>query len=170
MNAPRWWRPELWLVLGIPGLTILGGLLTLALAAGDLSADGEHEGARRTAQMQTADLAPDAAAARAGLRAQLRIDRASGLVRVQLPQAIATRDDLEVDFLHGLQAGRDLHARLQPRGGAWVATLAPDPRSRWRVVLADRERRWRLVGTLPRGGATLSLQPALPPAAAGTPQ
>ena len=171
MSAPRgWWRPELWLVLGIPLLTIAGGLVTLGLARGDLSADGAHEGVRRTAQVQTADLAPDAAAARAGLRAELRVDRASGEVRVRLPMAIAARDGVEVDFLHGLQAGRDLHARLQPREGAWVAALAPDADSRWRVVLADRERRWRLVGTLPRGGTTLSLQPALSLASAGTPQ
>jgi hypothetical protein len=31
------------------------------------------------------------------------------------------------------------------------------------VVLADREGGWRLVGTLPRGAANLSLQPALAP-------
>ena len=30
-------------------------------------------------------------------------------------------------------------------------------------VLADVDRQWRLVGTLPSGDASLSLQPALPP-------
>jgi hypothetical protein len=31
------------------------------------------------------------------------------------------------------------------------------------VVLADHGQGWRLVGTLPRGGVTLALQPALAP-------
>ena len=161
--AKRWWRPELALVLGIPLATVLGGVFTLMLANGDLSADGEHEGVRRTAQMQTADFAPDLAAARAGFSASLRVDRARGEVRVQLPGAAAADADIELQFLHSLQAGRDLRVRLQPRDGAWVGKLAPDAGSRWRVVLADGARSWRLVGTLPRGGATLALQPALPP-------
>ena len=164
MNAPRpWWRPELWLVVGIPLLTILGGLWTLYAASGDLSDDGAHAEVRRTAQVQTADLAPDLAAARAGLSAQLQVDRARGEVRVQLPRGIGARDALDLQFLHGLQAGRDLRARLQPHEGAWTAKLAPDAGTRWRVVLADGDRQWRLVGTLPRGAASLALQPALPP-------
>jgi hypothetical protein len=161
MSTPRRYSPELALVLGIPLLTVLGGLATLWLANGDLSADGEHEGARRTAQMQTADLDPDLAAARAGLSASLRVDRGSGQVQVSLPRTVATDEVIELKFVHSLHAGRDLHARLRASNGAWVATLAPDAGSRWRVVLADRAHSWRLVGTLPRGGATLSLQPAL---------
>ena len=163
MKAPRWWVPELMLVLGIPLAAILGGVLTLIVASGDLSVNGEQEGVRRTAQVQTADFAPDLAAARAGLRAQVSVDRSRGEVRVRLPEGFAAREGLELDFVHSLQRGRDLHARLQAREGAWVASLAPDAGSRWRVVLADGGRQWRLVGTLPRGAATLSLQPALPP-------
>lgn len=164
MSATRaWWRPELWLVLGIPLLTIAGGLWTLYVASGgDLSDEGAHADVRRTAQVQTADLTPDLAAARAGLSAQLQVDRARGEVRVQLPREADARDAPELQFLHSLQSGRDLRARLQPRDGAWFAKLAPDAGSRWRVVLADGDRRWRLVGTLPRGGAALALQPAVP--------
>jgi hypothetical protein len=162
MKMPKWWAPELALVIGIPAATVCGGIVTLVLATVDLSADGEHENARRTAQMQTADLAPDLAAAQAGLRADLQVDRSRGEVRVSLPASTDVKDALELDFVHNLQSGRDLHARLQRRDGAWVAALTPDAGSRWRVVLADRERNWRLVGTLPRGAATLSLQPALP--------
>jgi uncharacterized protein len=163
MKTPRWWSPELALVLGIPLLTIAGGIWTLLLAGGELSSDGDQAGVRRTAQVQTAELAPDLAAARAGLSAQLRVDREHGEVHVWLPRNVTARAAIELDFLHGLDAGRDLQARLQPRDGAWVARLAPEADSRWRVVLADRGRGWRLVGTLPRGEVTLSLQPALAP-------
>ena len=162
-SAPRWWTPELGLVLGIPLATVFGGALTLLLVRGDLSADGEHEGVRRTAQVQTADLDPDLAAARAGMSASLRVDRARGRVLVDLPRTIGPGEDIELQFVHSLRADRDLHARLQSRDGGWSAALAPDAGSRWRVVIADRTRAWRLVGTLPRGAATLSLQPALSP-------
>jgi len=161
MKMPKWWAPELALVIGIPAATVCGGIVTLVLATVDLSADGEHENVQRTAQVQTADLAPDMAAAQAGLSAHLHVDRSRGEVRVSLPASTGANDELELDFVHSLQSGRDLHARLQRRDGAWVAAIAPDAGSRWRVVLADRERHWRLVGTLPRGAATLSMQPAL---------
>jgi hypothetical protein len=160
-TPPRWYAPELALVVGIPLLTVVGGLATLYLASGDLSNDGEHEGVRRTAQVQTADLVPDLAAARAGLSASLRVDRSLGQVQVSLPRAFAAGEIIDLDFVHSLHAERDLHARLQSRGGAWVAALAPDAGSRWRVVVSDRARSWRLVGTLPRGDAAVSLQPAL---------
>jgi len=164
MKPREWWRPELWLVLGIPLLTVVGGLWTLVIASGsDLSDDGEHADVRRTAQVQTANLEPDFAAARQGLSAQLSIDRARGEVQVRLPQSVAAHDELQLRFVHALQSGRDLQLRLQPQGDAWVAKAAPDAGARWRVVLADVDRQWRLVGTLPSGGASLSLQPALPP-------
>jgi hypothetical protein len=164
MKTRAWWRPELWLMLGIPLLTVVGGLWTLVVASGcDLSDDGEHAGVRRTAQVQTANLEPDFAAARQGLSAQLSIDRVRGEVQVRLARPVAARDELELRFVHALQSGRDLQLRLQPQGDAWVAKAAPDAGSRWRVVLADVDRQWRLVGTLPSGDASLSLQPALPP-------
>jgi hypothetical protein len=164
MKTRAWWRPELWLMVGIPLLTVVGGLWTLFLASGsDLSDDGEHADVRRTAQVQTADLGPDFAAARQGLSAELSIDRGRGEVQVRLPQPVAAHDELELRFVHALQSGRDLQLRLKPRGDAWVAAATPDADARWRVVLADANRQWRLVGTLPSGGASLSLQPALPP-------
>ena len=160
--AKRWWRPELMLVVGIPLLTIAGGAWTLHAVQGDLSADGEHASVRRTAQVQTAELAPDLEAAREGLSAQMLVDRARGEVRVSLPRGAAPRKSLQLDLLHNLSAERDLHVRLRPVAGAWVGKLDPDAGSRWRVVLSEGQR-WRLVGTLPRGGAALSLQPALAP-------
>jgi hypothetical protein len=159
----RQWSPELLVVLAIPLAALAGGLATLRLADGDLSADGVAEGARRTAQVQEAELDPDLAAARAHLSASLRVDAARGELRVALPDASAARGGLRLDLLHSLEARRDLHARLEKRDGAWIARLAPDAGSRWRVVLTDSARRWRLVGTLERGGAGLALHPALAP-------
>ena len=159
--ATRRWSPELLLVLAIPLAALAGGVATLHIADGDLSADGVAEGARRTAQVQQAELDPDLAAARARLSAQLRVDRARGEIRVLLPGARFAKEGLQLELLHSLHARRDLRARLQARDGGWVAALAPDAGSRWRVVLSDPRRRWRLVGTLDRGMQRLDLHPAL---------
>ena len=157
----RWWQPELLLVLAIPLAALAGGVATLRMAAGDLSADGVAEGARRTAQVQEAELDPDLAAARAQLSAQLRVDRARGEVRIAMAHAGSAKAGLQLELLHSLHARRDLRARLQARDGAWVAALAPDAGSRWRVVLSDPRRTWRVVGTLERGADRLALRPAL---------
>jgi len=167
-SMPKWWVPELAVVIGIPAASVLGGILTLAVASGDLSDDSEHTDARGNSQMQTADVSPDLAAARAGLSAQVQLERASGEVRVQLPHSVPAQEEIELSFVHSLREGDDLQARLQARDGAWVAKLAPIADARWRIVLvgSDGERpdkRWRLVGTLPRGAAALSLQPAVAP-------
>jgi hypothetical protein len=167
-SMPKWWVPELAVVIGVPAATVLGGILTLALASGDLSDDGAHTDARGNSQMQTADVAPDLAAARAGLSAQLQLERASGEVRVQLPDSVPSQEEISLSFVHSLRQVDDVRARLQARDGAWIAKLAPDADARWRVVLVGSDqhqpdKRWRLVGTLPRGGASLSLQPAVAP-------
>lgn len=158
----RWWQPELALVLALPLAALAGGVLTLRASAVDLSVDGVDAGVRRTAQVQTAQLDPDLAAARRGLLARLEVDRVRGLVRVRVPAPGAATQGLRLDFLHPLHAHRDLHVRLRADGAAFVAPLAPARDSHWRVVLSDPARSWRLVGTLPRGSEALALQPALP--------
>lgn len=161
-RAPRrWLQPELWLVLAIPLASLLGGAATLRLVQGDLSTDGAAEGVQRTAQVQTANLDPDLAAAQRHLAASLRLDRADGLLHVRLSDPSAAAAGLRVELLHALHADRDLRAPLERRGNEWVAALAPDALSRWRIVLSDKPRQWRLVGQLPRGGESVQLRPAV---------
>jgi hypothetical protein len=116
---------------------------------------------RRTAQVQVAELDADLAAARRRLRAELVVERAAGAVRVHLADARAARAGLRIDFLHALHADRDQYAALRAEGGDWIAASAPAAGERWRVVLTDPERHWRLVGTLERGASRVSLRPAL---------
>jgi hypothetical protein len=82
--------------------------------------------------VQTAELAPDLAAARAGLSAQLQVDRARGEVRVRLPRRWRRAARIELDFLHGLQC-RPRPARA-PAAARW--RLGRRTRARCRQPLA----------------------------------
>jgi hypothetical protein len=136
----RWFAPELALVVGIPLATVRGGMLTLLLVRGDLSADGEHEGVRAPRRCRPRTWRRPGRGARGPVRAPARGSRARRGARVAAAAVARTRRS-SCEFLHSLHAERDLHARLHERDGAWVAALAPDAGSRWRVVLADRAQR-----------------------------
>jgi hypothetical protein len=160
-TARRWLQPELWVVVGLPLAALLGGAATLWLVAGDLSADGEAEGARRTAQVQTAELGPDLAAAQRGLRGELQLDQGGARVRVNLHGDVGDGDSLQLRLVHPLHAASDLELRLRPLDGGWSAALPPGAEQRWRLVLTDPARQWRLVGQLPAGARAAQLRPAL---------
>ena len=55
-------NPVLWLVLGIPALTIVAGVWTLMVAAGNSAVDADPDPVRRTAQVQVASVEADAEA------------------------------------------------------------------------------------------------------------
>lgn len=167
MSRARWLQPELGLVLLIPLATVIGGLWTLRLANIDDSADGLAEGARHTAQLQTADIAPDQVAARMGLRATLRIDPACGCARLRLsdPRA-AGHGGVQLALVHRLYAARDLLLPLGRDGVDWVSPRLPADSTAWRLVLTNDARsngahRWRLVGRLAANARDATLVPAL---------
>lgn len=163
MTRPRLLQPELWLVLLIPLATVAGGLWTLRLADIDDSADGLAEGARHTAQVQTAEIGPDQAAARLGLRATLGIEPACGCARLRLSDPRAGEQGLRLLLVHRLYAARDRALVLTRHGDVWDSPRLPDGDRGWRLVLEDSARSWRLVGRLDRGSDASVLLPALPP-------
>jgi uncharacterized protein len=75
-------NPVLWLVIGLPALSVVAGIGLLVVAIRSGGSDAVPAEVRRTAQVQVTDLAPDEAARRAGLRVVLRVDADSG--RIQL--------------------------------------------------------------------------------------
>lgn len=157
----RFVHPELWLVLALPLATVVAGVGTLRLADVDTSIDATGGVVRRTAQVQVAELAPDREAARRGLSARIVVDRANGLVRVELAGAPAPEATLQLAVQHALRAERDLVFPLRRDGQGWRADGVPGADAAWRLVLADADGAWRLVGRLPRGASEAALHPAL---------
>jgi hypothetical protein len=160
MSARPWYRePMLALVIGLPAAAVVAGIATLVLAAGGDAGDAR---VRRVAQTQTADLAPDHAAARLALNAEVVLDGNSA-VTLRFGPSAPEETVLRLELRHGTVAGRDRGARLVRTGvGVYVGRLelARAPGA-YNVELAPETGDWRLVGRLDAHAARARLEPAL---------
>lgn len=161
MSARPWYRePMLALVWGLPLAAVVAGIATLVIAA--RTSDTGDARVRRVAQTQTADLAPDRAAARLGLAADATVD-AEGVVRVGLDAAQPGVDTLRLTFRHVTDPRRDREITLSRVEGASYAALLPEPlgAGAYNAELVPTDGVWRLVGRLEDGAAHTTLRPAV---------
>lgn len=161
-----WHEPLVWLVFGIPGLTVVAGIATLVIATqrADLqvtSGDFEKSGMAVSRRLER-----DHEAARMGLTAGLRI-AADGTVTVDLRGAgIAAPARLDVNLLNPARSGADLAIALLPAPGGptgrYAGRLDPavlDGRG-WLVSLDAPTWRLRLPGAARLdAGAALEFAP-----------
>ena len=160
-NSP-WRQPIMWLVVGLPGITVIALVSLVIIAAGPGSTDSIDTSVQRTGRMQTADLGPDQTAARLQLSALLRIDRGS-LEVLPLHAGFDTGRPLRLAMRHPARADLDREFVLQPSGGNWRApapTLELD--HDWTLQLAPEGGAWRLQGRLVKGQLSARLQPVAP--------
>lgn len=162
MSANPWYRePMLALVWGLPLAAVVAGIATLVIAA--RSSDEGDGRVRRVAQTQTADLAPDRAAARLGLSATVSFE-AEGVVHVALDAALAGDGTLGLSLRHGTDPRRDRELTLSRVEGATYAGLLPAPldAGAYNAELTPEDDAWRLVGRLEGGAIRVALSPAVP--------
>lgn len=163
-RRPVYREPWMWLVIGIPLLTLFAGYQTLRLAYQSGASDTVPDDVTRTGQVQTVELAPDREAARLGLHFLIAIDPVNG--RIEATQDAGNRlhgQLIELDFVHPLRAGEDRAVRLLPAGSHWQATMPRVIDSNWQLVLRDADSHWRLIGRMPLHALSTTMQPALPP-------
>lgn len=161
MSARPWYRePILALVWGLPLAAVVAGIATLVIAA--RTSDAGDARVRRVAQTQTADLAPDRAAARLGLAADATFD-AEGVVRVGLDATQPGVDTLQLTLRHITDPRRDRDVTLSRVEGASYAALLPGPleAGAYNAELVPADTAWRLVGRLEDGAAHMTLRPAV---------
>jgi hypothetical protein len=151
----------LYLVVGLPAAAVLASFATLVLAMGGAGDAGDTR-VRRVAQTQTADLAPDVAAARLALRGDVRADD-NGAVTLRFEAAAPDEPVLQLALRHAAVPDRDRHARLVRAGeGLYLGRLdAARAPGAYNVELAPEGSGWRLVGRIEPGRSTLTLGPAL---------
>jgi hypothetical protein len=154
-------EPMLLLVIALPAAAVLASFATLVLAMGGAGDAGDTR-VRRVAQTQTADLAPDLAAARLALRGDVRADD-NGAVTLRFEAAAPDEPVLQLALRHAAVPDRDRHARLVRAGeGLYLGRLdAARAPGAYNVELAPEGSGWRLVGRIEPGRSTLTLGPAL---------
>jgi hypothetical protein len=156
----KWSNPVMWLVVGLPVVSMIFGTGLVAIANRD-SDDAIVDKVERTAQMQVADLSPHARAKKMKLSAVVRVG--GGAIDVIPVQGeFDRRQPLKLSLLHPTHAADDRVIDVLPSQLGWHAAFEVDGTSEWNVRLAPADDRWRIGGRLPKGQQAVALQPALP--------
>lgn len=154
----------MWLVMGLPAVVVAAGIAMIVVAGGDGSTDTTPDRVQRTAQIQTADLGPDAVARQDKLSAVLRIDAEAGRIELlPVSGAFDRAGALQLTLVHPARASGDLAFELQPGELGWHAQAEPEVLAKhdWNVRLQPPDGRWRLQGRLPTAQLAVHLRPSL---------
>lgn len=160
-NRPPWREPMVWLVVGLPMASVIAGIGLLVIASSTGSTDAVADPVRRTAQVQVADLGPDALAQRMRLSAVLRIDDGGFVQLLPVNGDFDRSASLRIDLRHPVRADLDRRLLLQPDEMGWRSAAKLDNRHDWNVQLSPQDGGWRLQGRVPKGMRAAHLHPAL---------
>ena len=143
--APWYHHGIMWLVLGIPAVTVPAGLATVAIAlrtADTVVADDVRmDGLAINQQPQR-----DAAARQLGISAALTAADGRLTVRLLTPASARPRS-LVLLLSHGARASEDRMLTLEQSGPALYAATAPSLiAGHWYAELSPADRSWRLTG------------------------
>lgn len=141
MNRPWYREPWPWILMAAPATAIVAGAATFWIAASGadgLVADDYYKRGLAINQV----LALEENARRLGVHAHA--EARAGRLRVALsgaaPEAVFAK------LAHATRAGFDQRLRLaRAAPGVYEAELPPLAAGRWRVVLEDPRREWRVV-------------------------
>lgn len=139
-----WYRePWPWILMAGPAATIAAGAVTIWLAvstADGLVADDYY----RRGLAINQEIRRDQAALERGIA--VAIERRDGVLRVRLAGRGAAPEALFAQLAHATRAGHDQRLRLaRVAPGLYEAELPVLPAGRWRLVLEDPRREWRVV-------------------------
>ena len=157
-KRPFWREPMMWRVIGLPLAVVLACIWLLVVASRD-SSDSVGDVVQRTAQIQVADLSPDARARELGLSALVRLDE--DYVEVLPVTGDFSRDQpLRVVLRHPIVAASDIELRAEPSENGWRVDVHVARDNDWNIELMPEGMAWRLKGRLPRGEARAAHLPA----------
>lgn len=154
-----WQEPMVWLIVGIPALTVVAGFFTLYLAISSGPLDSVQASVERVGKGQALHSDADNTASQGHYRGYLVIDRQAQPWQLTLktfPETL-TAPPVEVLFVHANLADRDVRVSLQSGSGRLTAPLDFIPQQ---IVVTDRAGTWRLVGAY-GDSANIALTPAI---------
>ena len=157
-----WQEPMVWLMVGIPFLTVIAGLYTVFLAFQSGPLDMAPANVQRTGQAQVLESTEDKTAADGNYRAFLIIDQQTQRwsISVKTVPMSLTEQDMHLVFVHPNRAERDIDLLLPANVGVAVM-LTPISFKAQQIILSDSQKTWRLVGQYD-GNSTITLTPAQP--------
>ncbi|WP_028916798.1 FixH family protein [Pseudoxanthomonas sp. J35] len=159
-RQPGWRNAALWLVIGLPLLSIVAGVGLVVIANRSGGADTVNDPVRRVAQIQTTDLSPDAQAKKLGLSAVLRVE--DGIVEVLPATGEFPRDQpLQLFLQHPTRKAEDIQLELAPQGPGWRLEQPVESGHDWVVQLHAADGSWRLHGRLVRQQHAARLAPLI---------
>lgn len=159
-----WREPMVWLVVTIPAAAIIATISMLVVASRSSgNNDVVGDTVRRTAQVQVADLGPDATARQLRLSAIVRADaRGHGAIEVLPVDGDFDRGaPLALTLRHPSQAGLDRSFVLAPTDTGWRVESELDLSHDWNLQLGPADNRWRLQGRWTAGQQAAYLRPAV---------
>jgi hypothetical protein len=160
-KSVAWREPMMWLVIGIPAITVVASVWLMVKLSGGPPDDVVRDDVQRVAQIQVGDLAPDEKARQLGLSLLLSVLDEHLELRPTTGAAPKSDDPLRLILAHPLRASEDRELLLQPENGLWQASATVPVDHDWNVTLLGADGSWRLTGRLIRGSNAVLLQPAL---------
>ncbi len=149
---PWYTEPWPWILMAGPALVIAACAITvwLALVSNDgLVADDYYKQGLAVNQV----LSRDAAASALAYSARVTVNTENRHATIRMNREPASTQ-LTLRAVHSTRPGMDIELPLIARGGgAFETAFPPLAAGRWRIVLGDRERTWRLTGELRLPGA-----------------
>ncbi len=151
-NSPEprtslWRNPVMYLVIGLPLLSIVAGVGLVVIASAAGGSDAVSDPVRRVSQIQTTDLGPDQTARKLGLSAVLRVE--DGVIEVLPATGRFVHDaPLRLTLEHPTRRAEDLQLDLPAQGPGWRIEQPLDPDHDWIVHLRPTDGAWRLQGRL----------------------
>ncbi len=159
-TSQPWYRhPFVWLLIALPASAVIGGFITLWIAARTDDGLVSDDYYKRGNEINK-DLHRDHAAATMGLNAQVMLGEDRRTLRVIFDKPLT--DAMQVRLMHPTRAGFDQSAELVAQGPQIrIATL---PRAlenpNWFIEIADSAGKWRLRGEWKlQHGQGLTLKP-----------
>lgn len=156
-----WREPMVWLVAAIPAAAVFATFALLAVAARSSgNNDSVADRVQRTAQVQVADLGPDAQARALRLSAVVRSD-GSGIDVLPVDGEFDRATTLQLSLRHPARADLDRTLRLAPSATGWRSDDAFALDHDWNVQLQPLDGSWRLQGRWIARRQAVYLHPAL---------
>jgi hypothetical protein len=159
-KRPTWREPMVWLMLGLPLAAVIASIALVVTAVRTDGNDRVRDEVTTSAQIQQAELGPDARAQSLGLAGVLRVTP-TGVELLPVSGDFARNAPLELVLAHPTQAARDRHVRLQPSELGWRGAIAFDAGHDWLLEVAPADHAWRVRGRLRGGEHAVHLAPAL---------